>query len=62
MLFLSNFSVTYICIFYQIRYQIEALPTLILFNKGEPIERFMGYRSADELEKEVRAVLNRIGS
>jgi hypothetical protein len=36
--------------------QVEALPTLILFNKGQIIERFVGYRSADELEKEVKRV------
>eukprot|EP01041_Mallomonas_annulata_P006075 gene6075-12260_t len=36
------------------RYQVEALPTLILFNKGKEIERFVGYRTADELEKEIR--------
>lgn len=35
---------------------MEALPTLILFYKGEVIERYVGYRSADELEKEVRVV------
>ena len=32
------------------RYQVEALPTLILFNKGEIVEKFIGYRTADELE------------
>ena len=36
--------------------QVEALPTLILFYKGEVVERFVGYRSADDLEKEVRVV------
>eukprot|EP01035_Chromulina_nebulosa_P025942 gene25942-33912_t len=36
------------------RYQVEALPTLILFNKGEVVERFVGYRSLEELEKEVK--------
>eukprot|EP01038_Epipyxis_sp_PR26KG_P008589 gene8589-11604_t len=35
-------------------YQVEALPTLILFNKGQVIERFVGYRNADTLEAEVR--------
>lgn len=38
------------------RYQVEALPTLVLFFKGQEVERFIGYRSADELEKEVRVV------
>lgn len=35
---------------------MEALPTLILFFKGQVVERYVGYRSADELEKEVRVV------
>lgn len=41
------------------RYNIEALPTLILFAKGEVVDRYTGYRSADDLEKEVRASLKR---
>ena len=44
------------------RYQVEALPTLILFNKGEVVEKFIGYRTADELEYEVRRALNTINS
>ena len=42
------------------RYQVEALPTLILFHKGEVLERFIGFRSADELEKEIRKIISRI--
>jgi thioredoxin-like negative regulator of GroEL len=38
------------------KYQIEALPTLILFNKGQPVERFLGYRSADDLEADINKV------
>jgi thioredoxin-like negative regulator of GroEL len=54
------------------RYRVEALPTLVLFHKGknlcanitdvahlhlgQEVERFVGYRSADDLEKEVRGV------
>ena len=38
------------------RYQVEALPTLILFYKGQEVERYIGYRNADDLEKEVRKV------
>jgi len=38
------------------RFQVEALPTLVLFDKGQEIERFMGYRGADELENEIRNV------
>ena len=44
------------------RYQVEALPTLILFNKGEVIERYIGYMTADELEKAVKKTLLRISS
>ncbi|KAJ1433784.1 thioredoxin-like protein [Ochromonadaceae sp. CCMP2298] len=42
------------------RFQVEALPTLILFSKGKVVERFMGYRSADDLEAEVKAALARL--
>lgn len=38
------------------KYQVEALPTLILFYKGQVIERFVGYRTADQLESEVKQV------
>lgn len=38
------------------KYQVEALPTLILFHKGQVVERFVGYRTADQLEQEVRQV------
>ena len=39
------------------RYQIEALPTLILFSKGEIVERYVGYMNADQLEAAVKKVL-----
>ena len=42
------------------RYQVEALPTLILFNKGEVVERYIGYMTADELEYAVQTTLNRL--
>ena len=42
------------------KYQVEALPTLILFNKGEVIERYIGYMTADELEYAVQTTLNRL--
>ena len=42
------------------RYQVEALPTLILFHKGQPVERYVGYMSADELERAVNVTLKRI--
>lgn len=35
------------------KYQVEALPTLILFYKGEIIDRYVGYRDASTLEKEL---------
>jgi len=42
------------------RYQVEALPTLILFYKGKVLDKFLGYMPADELEKVVRDTINRI--
>eukprot|EP01036_Dinobryon_divergens_P033578 gene33578-43395_t len=36
------------------RYEVEALPTLILFHEGKVLERFIGYRTADVLEAEIR--------
>ena len=42
------------------RYQIEALPTLILFHKGEVVERYMGFMRADELEQTVKKTLARL--
>ena len=44
------------------KYQIEALPTLILFHKGQIVEKFMGYMTADELEGQVTKVMKRIGA
>ena len=44
------------------RYAIEALPTLIVFHQGQVIERITGYRSADELEYELKGIINRIGN
>lgn len=41
------------------RYQVEALPTLILFNKGQVLDRYVGYMTADELEKAVKSTLKR---
>eukprot|EP01039_Chlorochromonas_danica_P008451 gene8451-9317_t len=39
------------------KYDVEALPTLILFYKGRVLQRFVGYRTADVLEREVREAL-----
>jgi thioredoxin 1 len=44
------------------RYKVEALPTFIMFYKGQEVERILGYRSADELEAEVRKILVRINA
>ena len=52
----TNSSLTYHFFSFTPTTQVEALPTLILFYKGEVVERFVGYRSADDLEKEVRVV------
>lgn len=42
------------------RYQVEALPTLILFHKGKVIEKYIGYKSADELEQEIKKYLKTV--
>lgn len=42
------------------RYQVEALPTLILFYKGKILDKFLGYISAEDLEKNVLDAINRI--
>ena len=44
------------------RYNIEALPTLVLFYKGQPVDRYVGYLNADDLEKQVRQSLKRIAN
>jgi len=43
------------------RYQVEALPTLILFHKGKVVEKYIGYRSADDLEQEIKKYLKTLG-
>jgi thioredoxin 1 len=40
-------------------YGIEALPTLILFQDGRPVERVLGYHSKAELAAKLNAVLAR---
>mmetsp|Transcript_25120 Transcript_25120/g.25325 ORF Transcript_25120/g.25325 Transcript_25120/m.25325 type:complete len:145 (-) Transcript_25120:154-588(-) len=42
------------------RYEVEALPTLILFYKGKEVERFIGYSTADELEKQIRQIMKNL--
>jgi len=39
------------------RFQIQALPTLILFRDGKELKRFLGYRDGTTLEQEVRESL-----
>lgn len=39
------------------KYNIEALPTFILFKDGEPCDRFEGALPADELIKRIEAAL-----
>ena len=38
------------------KYQIEALPTLVLFKDGKEIDRYVGYMNADQVEASVRKV------
>jgi thioredoxin-like negative regulator of GroEL len=35
---------------------VEALPTLILFHKGQVVDRYVGYMNADDLERVVTSV------
>ena len=44
------------------RYKVEALPTFILFYKGQEMERILGYRTADEMEEQINGVLARIAA
>ncbi|MDZ8183937.1 MAG: thioredoxin [Nostoc sp. ChiSLP02] len=37
------------------QYQIYALPTLVLFKKGEPVERIEGVRQAPQLVEHLKA-------
>jgi thioredoxin 1 len=39
------------------RYQVMGIPTLILFRGGEPVERFVGYMSKEDLRSRVDAAL-----
>ena len=39
------------------QHQIHALPTLLLFNKGESVDRIEGVLTADQLISRVRGVL-----
>ncbi len=40
------------------KHKIHALPTLILFNQGQPVDRIEGVLTADQLTGRVRGVLS----
>ena len=39
------------------QYQIHALPTLVLFKNGQPVERIEGVQTADQLAQRLRSYL-----
>ncbi|MFN6564416.1 MAG: thioredoxin [Nostoc sp. ChiSLP01] len=39
------------------QYQIYALPTLVLFKKGEPVERIEGVRQAADLVRHLQTII-----
>ena len=39
------------------QYQIQALPTLVLFQQGQPAQRLEGMRSVEQLVQELRPYL-----
>ena len=39
------------------QYQIHALPTLVLFKNGQPVERIEGVHTADQLAQRLRSYL-----
>jgi thioredoxin len=39
------------------QYQIYALPTLVLFKNGQPVERFEGVVAADQLVQQLQSVI-----
>jgi len=42
----------------QMRYGIMGLPTLILFQKGEPVRFMVGYQPRQRLESQIKPLLN----
>ena len=38
-------------------YHINALPTLVIFEEGQPVKRIEGYRNAPQLLQELQSVL-----
>lgn len=39
------------------QYQIHALPTLVLFKQGQPIQRIEGVRTAEQLVQDLKTLL-----
>ena len=46
----------------QMRYGIMGLPTLILFQKGEPVHYMIGYQPRQRLEAQINAHLNPVNA
>jgi thioredoxin 1 len=46
----------------QTRYGIMGLPTLILFQKGEPVRFMVGYQPRQRLESQIKPLLNPVTS
>jgi thioredoxin 1 len=40
------------------RYQILAIPSLLVFNKGEVIERIVGFKPQNQLEDHLQSILS----
>lgn len=42
------------------KYEISGIPCLIILNKGEEVDRIVGYKTESELKKSIDLVLNKI--
>jgi len=42
----------------QMRYGIMGLPTLILFQNGEPVHHMIGYQPRQRIESQIKAHIN----
>jgi thioredoxin 1 len=40
-------------------YEISSIPTLMLFNKGQAINKFVGFRPLEQLEAAIKGSLNK---
>ena len=36
-----------------VRYQVQAIPTLLIFKNGKPVETLVGFRTKEELKKKI---------